>query len=83
MEKVKDITTRKEVKLLMDEERKLYIRDDKGIEYNFWELGWELPISLIIETYKERIAEKEQSIRRQKERQEKEQLPWYKKIFNN
>ena len=44
---------KKEIKLLTDDKRNLYITDGEK-EYDFWPLGWGIPVSFIIETKEER-----------------------------
>lgn len=81
---------KEEIKILMDEKRVLYIRDSKGIEYNFWPQGWGIPVHFAIKTE----AEQEEDDRRSKETLKRElerereiaekydRKPWYKKIFD-
>lgn len=81
---------KKEITFLMDEKRNLYVLDSDGVEYDFWALGWGIPVSLMVQTK----AEQEESERKRKEREKEERFesakkdfenfarPWYKKIFN-
>lgn len=80
---------KKEITFLMDEKRNLYIRDSDGIEYDFWALGWGIPVSLMVKTK----AEQEESERKRKEQEKLDRYelakesfdklgrPWYKKLF--
>ena len=78
---------KKEITFLMDEKRNLFIRDADGVEYNFWALGWGIPVSLVVETEAEREQKNlEEKENRRKEheswlKREAERQPWYKKLF--
>jgi hypothetical protein len=83
---------KKEITFLMDEKRNLYIKDNEGIEYDFWALGWGIPVSLMVKTkteqmeemdkrQKENENEKNERLERAKETFNESLRPWYKKIF--
>lgn len=78
---------KKEITFLMDEKRNLFIRDEDGIEYNFWALGWGIPVSLMVETDAEQAANKkrEQDAREADAARYREikteRMPWYRKLF--
>lgn len=76
----------KEVKLLMDEKRNLFIKDKDGVIYNFWALGWGVPVSLIVETDKEaeekRQREKEAQIKELEEYEQRQSAKKKKRWFN-